>query len=391
MILDRLKLLIFVKNINNFSIFKYFHYVWHNLIIKIMPKSLLLSLFLAFCFICNGRENHYSLQTVDGILPNPESTIWDFSNANIVGPEFEITIYAQDSLMRIDMPSKSYMFAVERDSIWRLWSDSRFLVLKDTIPALVAVSNRGKAITSPLAQRGKAYHRDFILTEGTQQLLPSVYGTLIFPMGDTIINARLNKNITHHTVSVSPINYPSLSDAPDSVKIHRHIQTYTWLSPGVKFPIAQMEIERDSVDNREICMEVFSWIRTEIGKSSDSTQPQMAPGAPSNLAGLDRFESDKYHQPIEFTADKIDQFLQNLEISENENEIVIRFSNTSMEASSRDDYKMIFTDILGRVMGSSSCNGKEEWRISRDNLPPGEYIIYLSDSKTSSSHKIILH
>ncbi|MBD5317346.1 MAG: hypothetical protein HDS11_06740 [Bacteroides sp.] len=357
-----------------------------------MSKSHYLIALLLCGIVGSSQASHYYLQTVEGTLPDTESLLWDFSDADLVGSEFDITVEAQDSLVRIDMPSKSYMFCVTKDSIKRLWSDSRFLILKDSLPALESIANRNEMITSPTAQRGKAYHRDFVLTEGEIQLKPSVYGTIIFPMGDTIQNVRLNKNVTRQVASVSPINYTYLADAPDSIKITRNISTYTWLASGTDFPIARMEIERDSIENRQIGIESHTWIRTDYAYHNEIAESQKAPVITTKPSGLERFGGlnfDATHNDAK--SGLLSSLLNNVSISENESEIAIRLSENNFSDGKDYDYKLILTDILGRVIASSTHRGEADWRIARHNLPPGEYLLYISNSSASSSHKIILH
>lgn len=326
------------------------------------------------------------IQPIDPIIPDEGSTVWDFTGAMPDGPEIDVKVWLYgDSLMRVDMPYRRYDFALRSDTIVSLRNESRFLIMEDSVGRIEAVPRRDAVVSFPFFQRGQAFQRDSIFSEGEVILYPRISGTAVFAMGDTIRNVSLHRN---H--SVERIRVKSSDDIAQDDSAHYILKKdiFTWMLPDDNFPLARTEVEYHMSDSSLVSREVIAW---RISETGDIAETSMKVRRNSSQPGSGR-TTEEGGVTANRRAD-LDMIARRLEISDSGDYITVT-SDASREgdsdAASRN-IRMIFTDILGRVLAYAEPQGNAVWRIPKGNIPSGEYLLNISDSVDSVTRKILLH
>lgn len=85
----------------------------------------------------------------------------------------------------------------------------------------------------------------------------------------------------------------------------------------------------------------------------------------------------------------LDIIARQLNVTESGDYINI-IADASSRAASRN-LKVVLTDLRGRVLAHAEPQGNAVWRIPKGSIPPGEYLLNISDSVDSVTRKILLH
>lgn len=362
----------------------------------------LLVVFAALTGMAAGRgENsvRHRLQPVDVYVPRDGSTVWDMTQSAPCGNEVDARVtFSGDSLIEIAMPTVRYLYAVEADTLTRLLTETRFVILNDSLPLTAATPLRTEPITFPVAQIGMAFHHDFIISEGSVTLLPDVVGTLVIAPADTISGVVLRRTEELQLTAVTT-RQVTLAEVPDSMRFMRKRMTYTWLRPGLPFPLAHTEVSTDSVTDRHVTRMAESWILADMAEAPAA----YAPRANAPRPALDCLTGDggaAYSALLAASGVSRSALLEGLlgraAVTETPSDLIVTLPSDALtlmsvpEGVAGGDMTVLLTDILGRVRVSGRVDGLTV-SVPHGHLPPGEYLLSVSGDAASAIRKIVLH
>ena len=323
--------------------------------------------------------------------------VWDLSGSAGCAPEIDVKVCSYgDSLVEIAMPTMRYQFALRGDTLSRLMTENRFMRLHDSIPMPVATPVRTEAVTYTAAQTGSAYHHDFIVSEGAVTLLPDEAGVLILSDADTVPGVVMRHAIERQVTSVSSERPMPVSSVPDSLRLLRYCESFTWLRPGSAFPLARTEICRDSIGSRQSGERIETWILADHATVDVPPRAMVAKAPRQPLDCLSGDGQDAYRallaMPAGERARMLDNLLSSATVSETADAVSVDFpSRADLSDAGAGSATLMLTDILGRVYSSSAVTASSTVRLSHPQLPPGEYLLYLAAPSGSAVRKIILH
>lgn len=371
-------------------------------------RGKILSLFLTAVIVISGFGNAadryavHSIRPVESYLPATGSGEWDMSGSAACSSDIDVKVLSiGDSLIEVSMPAMRYLFSLKGDTLSRLITENRFMRLCDSIPMPVATPVRMEAVTLPAVQTGMAYHHDFIVSEGTVSLMPDEAGTLILSDGDTIRGVVMRHVIERHITAVSPEHPRPLAATPDSLRQTRYCESFTWLRPGLPFPLARTEICRDSIGPRQTGERTETWVLADPVTADVPPRAMVAKAPGQPLDCLSGSGQDAYNLLLSLSGAgrtrKLDNLLSGACISETADGISIAFppgsdfSDMPGDSAGAGRGTVLLTDILGRVYASSAISPSMTVSLPHPQLPPGEYLLCLSVPSGSAVRKIILH
>lgn len=318
------------------------------------------------------------LQRVVGFEFDAGVPLWDLSAADNDGDAFDIRFnWRGDSCLSVTLPGIRYDFAVNPDTIFRTTRETHFVCLNDTLPMPVCLTaDPGSGIAPQnYASRGRAYHSEYMDAFGNVSRTAAGRGTVILPMGDTIPVVILTRHVESQFIASAYHDRP-IAD-PDSIGslLLRTSVTYSWLAPDLPLPVAQLTEVTDSVGFRaKGPAKRTAWI------CAPCNQPVR------NIANR---QAKRRYSPSENGSQYGSTELTDLSVTTDGNGINVR-------GTSPGDCRisMVLTDVLGRVFASSpekDCRSGDivEWQY--DNLPPGNYVLYINNGDRSiETQKIVI-
>lgn len=295
-----------------------------------------------------------------------DGKLWDLSQAEFTGVETEVRFTRGcDSCLSATLPGIRYDFGVCGDTVYRIATETHFIRLTDTIPMLFAAPSSGGIQHRAYASRGRAYHSEYIDAVGDVTLSEIARGTVILPSADTIGYVMLTRHVSRQLIAVEMQCRPVADRDSAATLLRRHTETLTWRSDAYSLPIAQITTVTDSIGDAArgeasvsawICPPLCQPLRGTVNRPASRRYPPSDNGSPTG--GIDGVDG--------------------LSVSVDGNAVTV-------SGTSPGDCRisMVLADVLGRVYASMyatdySRGATVEW--STDGLPPGNYVLYISDS-----------
>lgn len=317
-----------------------------------MQLSFLCSILLSLPLVLLAKPSPYTpgdgayrLVELEGFEPAPEARVWDLSRLAATGFETPLRFDAvSDSVFTATTSDTRQTFSI-RDGSW--------LLTRSETPTSVGILSpgvpvRGNAVNNNVEMRGRTYQHDHYYGSGSGALEVLVHGRLIRRDGDTVDNAALDRRTVDLRVVSGPQPLRGLGDRPDSLAVDCRRTTYTW---------------RDS-DGRALAQAVnVSYIgaKGELGSNSASYLI-MAVDAPVTYSRRSHGESSSTP-----TARLYDH---GVTLSGLEHD----FADTGV----------VVADVAGRVYYSGKVDSGGGTVSIRTPLPPGEVIITVTQSETTT-------
>lgn len=358
--------------------------------------TLLITILTLCCPALYGQygQLQFALQPVASYIPPDNAACWDFSDLEHTAREVDARVLtAGDSLIEISLPGIRYGYAAKSDTLRRIFTETRFFRLTDSVRPVISSPFREECLTFPVHQRGMAFHHDFIAGSGSMTLHPDQTGILIAAPGDTIHGVVLRRTTERILTAVSPRRIDSVGQMPDSLRFTRTRESYTWVLPGSPFPLARTEVATDST-SRGSASESESWIRLDRQDDTDASTahaPRYAPAAPRRP--LDCLNGFIAPAATDATARLLAAISQAMSVSVTPSGIALHTASAATTAATPAiPVTALLTDILGRVLSSGVISSHDSsCMLSTPELPPGEYLLSLVHGENRVTRKIILH
>ena len=183
--------------------------------------TLLITILTLCCPALYGQygQLQFALQPVASYIPPDNAACWDFSDLEHTAREVDARVLtAGDSLIEISLPGIRYGYAAKSDTLRRIFTETRFFRLTDSVRPVISSPFREECLTFPVHQRGMAFHHDFIAGSGSMTLHPDQTGILIAAPGDTIHGVVLRRTTERILTAVSPRRIDSVGQMPDSLR-----------------------------------------------------------------------------------------------------------------------------------------------------------------------------
>lgn len=290
-------------------------------------------------------ENGYRVVELEGFEPAPEARVWDLSRLAATGFE---------TPLRFDAVSDSVFTATTSDTRQTFSiGDGSWLLTRSETPTSVGILSpgvpvRGNAVKNNVEMRGRTYQHDHYYGAGSGTLEVLVHGRLIRREGDTIDNAALDRRTVALRVVSGPQPLSGPGDRPDSLAVDCRRTTYTWRDSdgralaqavGVTWQGATGETGHGSASYLVIAGEAPATYRRRSHGESSSTPTAMLNDHGVTLSGL---EHD--------------------------------FADTGV----------VVADVAGRVYYSGKVDSGGGTVGIRTPLPPGEVIITVTQTETTT-------
>ena len=292
-----------------------------------------------------------------------DGRLWDLSQAEFTGVETEVRFTRScDSCLSATLPGIRYDFEVRGDTVFRVATETHFIRLTDTIPMLFAAPSSGNIHRRAYASRGRAYHSEYIDAVGDVTLSEIARGTVILPSADTIGDVMLTRHVSRQLIAVEMHRRPVADRDSASTLLSRHTEALTWRSDAYSLPLAQITTVTDSVG--------------DVSRGEASVSAWICPPLSQPLRGAVNRPASRRYPPSDNGSPS-----DGLTVVANGNAVTV-------SGTSPGDCRisMMLTDVLGRVYASMpatdySRGATIEW--STDGLPPGNYVLYISDDSQS--------
>ena len=289
-----------------------------------------------------------------------DGRLWDLSQEEFTGVETEVRFTRScDSCLSATFPGIRYDFEVRGDTVFRVATETHFIRLTDTIPMLFAVPSSGGIQHRAYASRGRAYHSEYIDAVGDVTLSEIARGTVILPSADTIGDVMLTRHVSRQLIAVEMHRRPVAYRDSAAILLRRHTETLTWRSDAYSLPLAQITTVTDSVG--------------DVSRGEASVSAWICPPLSQPLRGAVNRPASRRYPPSDNGSPS-----DGLTVVANGNAVTV-------SGTSPGDCRIsiMLTDVLGRVYASMpatdySRGATIEW--STDGLPPGNYVLYISDS-----------
>lgn len=289
-------------------------------------------------------DGAYRLVELEGFEPAPEARVWDLSRLAATGLETPLRFdYLSDSVFTATTSDTRQTFSI---------GDGSWLLTRSETPTSVGILSpgvpvRGNAVNN-VEMRGRTYQHDHYYGSGSCSHEMFGLGRLIRREGDTIDNAALDRRTVVLRVVSGPQPLSGLGDRPDSLAVDCRRTTYTW---------------RDA-DGRALAQAVkvsYLGAKGELGSNSASYLV-MAEEAPATYSRRSHGESSSTP-----TA-RLDDHGVTLSGLEHD------FADTGV----------VVADVAGRVYYSGKVDSGGGTVSIRTSLPPGEVIITVTQTKTTT-------
>lgn len=306
------------------------------------------------------------VQFIDPMADN-ENGMWDFSSLDVIGNnvEWRYDYAVPDTLLCETRPGVRRDYMVTGDTVWHVCSESSNLRICIDPPATASpIVNQ-----SNFNEHARYYQSQFFSGSGAASACIVATGTVLLPHGDRLKGVKLlyrHSAMLRTPLKFTPQPCPDI-DSADSTLTLRTEDVYTWISPALRYPLAETRIITDSIAGEEYSRDLSSWL---ILPSDQPYEPELSIiynelTAPSNDIGNQTL--DDTNSPIP-SAEKI-RVSMNGDMAE-----------ASFIAQSDGIAEMILADILGRVYAYSpsrqvSAGEYVEFSVNTAGLPPGDYIL----------------
>ena len=368
-------------------------------------KRLFLTILATLCAMCVMKSAGMStvshrLQPVDVYVPVDGSVFWDLTQSATCGSEVEARVTSRgDSLIEVALPAMRCVYTLRGDTLRRILTETRFVMLNDSLPLTAATPLRMEPATFPVAQRGMAFHHDFIVSEGTVTLLPDVVGTLVLSPSDTVPGVVLRRAVERQVTAVTP-QRAALASVADSMRFVRVRETCTWIRPGMPFPLAHTEVSCDSTSFGRFPQVAETWVLADADAAAGSPQYAYAPRACAPRHPLDCL-SGSVAGVMNLSAAVAGvsgaglpgSLLESAAVSETPSAVTVDLRDCQLPDAAGimpEGLRVMLTDILGRVRSVGRRDGAT-FTLPRGQLPPGEYLLQLTTPASSAVRKIVLH